>query len=53
VPSRFAANNAVKDLPGARDIQCPDEMHVDQRGQAAFTRALVAALRERGVLRQR
>lgn len=40
-----------QDMPGARDIQCPDEMHIDQREQAAFTRALVASLRERGVLR--
>jgi hypothetical protein len=39
-----------RDQPGMRDLTCPDEMHLDQRDQPAFTRALVSALRERGVL---
>jgi hypothetical protein len=39
-----------KDIPGMSDIQCPDSMHMDQRDQARFTRALVTALRSRRVL---
>lgn len=46
----FAARSTARvlhyeDLPGMSDVQCPDEMHVDQRDQATFTRALVAAMR--------
>jgi hypothetical protein len=51
----FAARASIpvlhfRDQPGMRDLTCPDEMHLDQRDQPAFTRALVSALRERGVL---
>ena len=54
----FAARSSAhvlhfRDLPGMADLTCPDEMHLDQRDQAAFTRALVEALRARGVLRGR
>lgn len=52
----FAARTAAhvlhfKDLPAMADLTCPDEMHLDQRDQAAFTRALIEAMRRRGVLR--
>ena len=34
-------------------VTLPDEMHLDQKDQAAFTRGLVDALRANGVLRGR
>jgi hypothetical protein len=34
-----------RDLPETRNLVCPDEMHLDQRDQEVFTRALVGALR--------
>jgi hypothetical protein len=40
-----------RDVPGMAELECPDEMHLDQKDQAAFTRALVMELRRRGVLR--
>ena len=40
------------DLPATRDLVCPDEMHLDPGDQAAFTRALIDALRERHLLRE-
>lgn len=54
----FAARSGAhvihfRDLPAMADLTCPDEMHLDQRDQAAFTRALVEAMRARGVLRGR
>lgn len=42
-----------RDLPAMASLPCPDEMHLDQRDQAAFTRALVEAMRQRGVLKER
>ena len=42
-----------RDLPAMADLVCPDEMHLDQRDQARFTRALVDVMRARGVLRGR
>ncbi len=39
-----------RDVPALAGLACPDFMHLDQKDQAAFTTALVAALRERGVL---
>jgi hypothetical protein len=52
---RFAARTHAKtiywrDVPGMATIECPDYMHLDQRDQATFTRALVAELQARGVL---
>jgi hypothetical protein len=35
------------------NLTCPDDMHLDQTAQGAFTRALVDAMRVRGVLRDR
>jgi hypothetical protein len=53
---RFAALPWVRaihsaDVPALAGIECPDFMHVDQKDQAVLTRTLVAALRDRGVLR--
>lgn len=39
-----------RDLPAMANLTCPDEMHLDQRDQATFTRALVDALRQHGLL---
>ena len=39
-----------RDLPGMRDLVCPDDMHLDDRDRPAFTTSLVAALREHGLL---
>ena len=39
-----------QDEPAMRALTCPDEMHLDQRDQAAFTRALTEAMRRRGAL---
>ena len=52
----FAARSAAhvlhfQDLPAMAKLTCGDEMHLDQRDQAAFTRALVDALRDRHILR--
>jgi hypothetical protein len=33
-----------RDLPAMANLTCPDDMHLDQTEQAAFTRALVEAL---------
>jgi hypothetical protein len=41
------------DLPELASIVCPDDMHVDQTDQARVTRAIVTAMRARGVLRGR
>jgi hypothetical protein len=54
----FAARTSAhvihfRDVPAMAGLPCPDEMHLDQRDQAAFTRALVEVMRERGVLRGR
>jgi hypothetical protein len=54
----FAVRSAAhaihfRDLPAMAAMTCPDEMHLDQRDQAAFTIALVDALRARGLLRAR
>jgi hypothetical protein len=54
----FAAKSSAhvlhfRDLPAMASLTCPDEMHLDQRDQAAFTRALVEALRARGIFRGR
>ena len=54
----FAARTSAhvihfRDLPAMADLPCPDEMHLDQRDQAAFTRALVEAMRAKGVLQGR
>jgi hypothetical protein len=54
----FAAQSSAhvihfRDIPAMTDLVCPDEMHLDQRDQAAFTRALVDVMRARGVLRGR
>jgi hypothetical protein len=54
----FAARTSAKvlhfrDVPALAALQCPDSMHLDQRDQRTFTLALVAALRERGVLTSR
>lgn len=54
----FAARTSAhaihfRDLPAMASLRCPDEMHLDQRAQPAFTRALVEAMRARGVLRGR
>ena len=42
-----------RDVPAMAGLSCPDEMHLDQRDQAAFTRALVDVMRERGALQGR
>ena len=52
----FAAQSAAhvmhfRDIPAMAQLTCPDEMHLDQTDQAAFTRALVDAMRERHLLR--
>ncbi|HUJ63437.1 MAG TPA: hypothetical protein VLX92_33290 [Kofleriaceae bacterium] len=39
-----------RDVPAMAHLVCPDEMHLDERDQATFTRALVGALRAAGVL---
>ena len=54
----FAARSSAhvihfRDIPAMAALDCPDDMHLDQRDQAAFTRALVEVMRERGVLRGR
>jgi hypothetical protein len=54
----FAARSAAhvmhfRDIPAMAALPCGDEMHLDHRDQAAFTRALVGALRERHLLRER
>jgi hypothetical protein len=54
----FAATTSAhvlhaRDIPALASFTCPDEMHLDQRDQAAFTRALVEATRARGVFRGR
>jgi hypothetical protein len=54
----YAARSAAhlihyRDVPGMAELTCPDEMHLDQADQAAFTRALVGAMRARGVFRGR
>jgi hypothetical protein len=54
----YAARSAAhvihfRDVPAMASITCPDEMHIDQRDHEAFTRALVDAMRERGVFRGR
>lgn len=54
----FAAQSSAhaihfRDIPAMAKLACPDDMHLDQRDQAAFTRALVDAMRERGVFRGR
>ena len=41
-----------RDIPAMAKLSCPDEMHLDQEDQAAFTRALIDALRERHLLRE-
>lgn len=51
--SQAAAVLHFRDLPEMANLPCPDEMHLDQRDQAAFTRALVGAMRERGALDER
>jgi hypothetical protein len=38
------------DIPALRDLQCPDEMHIDGKDRATFTRAIVDELRARRVL---
>ena len=40
----------LHDVPAIAALECPDGMHLDQRDQATFTRALVSVLRERGLL---
>ena len=52
----FAAHSSAlalhfRDLPIMRDLTCPDDMHLDERDQPAFTTSLVAALRAHGLLR--
>lgn len=54
----FAARSSAhvihfRDVPALAALDCPDEMHLDQDDQATFTRAVVEAIRERGVLRGR
>jgi hypothetical protein len=54
----FAARTAAhvihfRDIPSMATLACPDEMHLDQRDQATFTRGLVDALRDKGVFRDR
>ena len=54
----YAARSAghvihFRDVPAMANLVCPDEMHLDQRDQAAFTRALVGAMRDQGVFRGR
>lgn len=42
-----------EDVPALRALALPDEIHLDQRAAAAFTRNLVAAVRAQGVLAPR
>lgn len=54
----FAARSAARvlhfrDVPEMAKLECPDEMHLDQRDQATFTQALIEAIRELGVFRNR
>jgi len=39
------------DYPALRDFACPDTDHIDSKDAARFTTALVAILRDRGVVR--
>jgi hypothetical protein len=39
------------DVPDMRALECPDEMHLDQTSQRAFTRALVEIMRAEGMFR--
>jgi hypothetical protein len=46
----FAAKSSAhvvhfRDVPAMRDLTCPDEMHLDERDQPQFTRALVDIVR--------
>jgi hypothetical protein len=52
----YAAHSAAhvlhfRDIPEMALLTAPDEMHLDQRDQATFTRSLVETLRERGYLK--
>jgi hypothetical protein len=52
----FATRSAAhvlhfRDIPEMAPLTAPDEMHLDQRDQATFTRSLVEALRARGYLK--
>lgn len=52
---RFAATVGTPtihyaDVPGMREIQCPDGSHIDRRDRAAFTRILAGELIARGVI---
>jgi len=54
----YAARSAAhvlhfRDIPAIATMACPDDMHLDQRDKDAFTRAVVGAMRERGVFRGR
>lgn len=42
-----------RDIPAMAALTCPDDMHLDELTQGAFTKALVDAMRARGVLRDR
>jgi hypothetical protein len=53
----FAARSAAHvlhflDVPGMAQLTCGDEMHLDERDQVTYTRALVDELRRRGWLRE-
>lgn len=54
----FAAKTSAhtlhfNDVPGMRDVACPDEMHLDQSSQELFTSTLVESLRAMGVFANR
>ena len=40
-----------RDIPEMARLTAPDEMHLDQRDQATFTRSLVEAMRAGGYLK--
>ncbi|HEY4178711.1 MAG TPA: hypothetical protein VGM90_17815 [Kofleriaceae bacterium] len=40
----------AKDIPAMATLECPDEMHLGAPGQAAFSRDLATALRERKLI---
>jgi hypothetical protein len=42
-----------RDVPALAALNCPDEMHLDQVDEPAFTRGILEAMRARGVLRGR
>ena len=49
--AKLATTIHYRDVPAMAGMQCPDEMHLDQRDQPAWTKALVDEIRARGLMR--